>query len=138
MTVQLREDAVQNNRLDIIDTAVGATGTFRIYTGAQPANCTSANAGTLLVTGNLPNPALAAASGGTMAKNGTWSWTASGGAASTPGHFRIYNSQATMDGTTCQFQGDAAIGSGSLNMDGTITSGQTVTISAFTFTEGND
>jgi hypothetical protein len=39
--------------------------------------------------------------------------------------------------TTCHMQGDAAVGSGSLNFDGTITSGQTVTISTFTMTDGN-
>jgi hypothetical protein len=138
MTVQLREDAVQNNRLDAINTAIGASGAIRIYTGAQPALPTTANSGTLLVTMNLPNPAFAAGAGGTMAKSGTWSGTASGGAADTPGHFRIYNSQATLDGTTCQMQGSCAIGSGDINFDGAITSGQTVTISTMVLTEGND
>ena len=139
MTVQLRETEVQNVRLDAIDTAVGVSGSCRIYTGAQPANPTSANSGTLLAHINLPNPAFAAASTGTMAKNGTWQDTsADGGTASTPGHFRIYNSQATMDGTTCMLQGSCAIGSGDINFDGTITAGQSVTINTFTLTEGND
>jgi hypothetical protein len=112
---------------------------MRIYTGAQPADCTAANSGTLLSHINLPNPAFAAAATGTMAKSGTWQDTsADGGSASTPGHFRLYNSQVTMDGTTCVGQGDCAIGSGMANFNGTITAGQQVTINTAVFTEGND
>jgi hypothetical protein len=139
MAIQLRETEVQNVRLDAIDTAIGASGSLRIYTGAQPALPTSVNSGTLLAHILLPNPAFAAAATGTMAKSGTWSdASADGGSASTPGHFRFYNSQATMDGTTCVMQGDCAIGSGIINFNGTITAGQTVTISTMVLTEGND
>ena len=138
MAYQLLE-AVQNARLDQIDTLIGASGSLRIYTGAQPALCTSANTGTLLAHINLPNPAFAAAATGTMAKSGTWQdASADGGSASTPGHFRFYNSQVTMDGTTCVGQGDCAIGSGLINFDGTITAGQQVTINTMVITEGND
>lgn len=136
MTIQFRE-AVRNARLDQIESTGGASCAMRVYTGAQPADCTQANSGTLLVDFNLPADWMAAASGGTKAKSGTWSGTASGGSGSTPGHFRIYNSQATKDGTTCIIQGSCAIGSGDINFDGTITSGQTVTISTFTLTSGN-
>jgi hypothetical protein len=87
---------------------------------------------------NLPSDWMAAASGGTKGIAGTWSdASADGGSASTPGHFRIYNSQATMDGTTCIIQGSAGIGSGDMNFNGTITAGQAVSISAFTLTAGN-
>ena len=139
MAVQLRETEVQNVRLDAIDTAIGVSGSLRVFTGAQPANCTLANSGTLLAHIVLPNPAMAVASAGTMAKSGTWQdASADGGSTSTPGHFRIYNSQVTMDGTTCMLQGSCAIGSGDINFDGTITAGQSVTINTFTLTEGND
>jgi hypothetical protein len=80
---------------------------------------------------------MADASGGQKAKAGTWSGTASGGAGATPGHFRIYNSQSTKDGTTCIIQGSAGIGSGDMSFDGTITSGQTVTVNSFTLTDAN-
>jgi hypothetical protein len=80
---------------------------------------------------------MAGASGGSKAKAGTWSWSASGGSGSTPGHFRIYNNQSTKDGTTCILQGSAGIGSGDMSFDGTFTSGQTVTVTAFTLTDGN-
>lgn len=136
MAIQLRS-TIRDARLDAIESAGGASCAIRIYTGAQPADCTQANSGTLLVDGNLPADWMAAASGGSKAKAGTWSWTASGGAGDTPGHFRVYNSQATKDGTTCIIQGDAAIGSGSMNFDGTITSGQVVTVNTFTLTSGN-
>lgn len=136
MAIQLRS-TIRDARLDAIEVTGGTTCAIRIYTGAQPADCATANSGTLLVDGNLPTDWMAAASGGSKAKNGTWSWTASGGAAATPGHFRIYNNQSTKDNTTCIIQGSCAIGSGDINFDGTITSGQTVTINSFTLTDAN-
>lgn len=137
MAIQLR-DTIRNARLDAIETTGGTTCNLTVYTGAQPADCATANSGTVLVSINLPSDWMNAASGGTKAKSASaWSAAASGGAGATPGHFRIYNSTATKDGTTCIIQGDAAIGSGSMNFDGTITSGQTVTISTFTLTDAN-
>src|SRR3990170_1894601 len=137
MTIQFK-DTVRSGRLDAIETVGGTSCALRVYTGAQPADVTQANAGTMLAEMNLPADWLAAASGGTKAIAGTWQdASADAGAGATPGHFRIYNSQATKDGTTCIIQGDAAIGSGSMNFDGTITSGQTVTINSFTLTDGN-
>jgi len=138
MTVQLRVEC-QNAKLDAVDTYIGTTGSLRVFTGAQPAAVTDANSGTLLAHIDLPNPAFAAAGTGTMAKSGTWQdASADGGAGSTPGHFRIYNSQATMDGTTCVMQGSCGIGSGDISFNGTITAAQQVTISTMVLTEGND
>lgn len=136
MAIQNRTET-RNAKLDAIETFGGASCALRIYTGAQPADCTAANSGTLLATILLPADWMGNAAAGVKAKAGVWSVAASGGAGSTPGHFRIYNSQATMDGTTCIQQGSAGIGSGDLSFDGTITAGQTVTISAFAWTEGN-
>jgi len=136
MAIQLK-DTIRNARLDSIESTGGTSCSLRLYTGAQPSDVTQANAGTLLLDINLPADWMAAASAGAKAKAGTWSGTASGGSASTPGHFRIYNSQATKDGTTCIGQGSCGIGSGDISFDGTITSGQTVTVSTFTLTDGN-
>ena len=137
MAIQLRE-TVRNGRLDAIETVGGASCALRVYTGAQPSDVMQANSGTLLVTINLPADWLAnAASGAKAIAGGPWSGTASGGSASTPGHFRIYNSQATLDGTTCIIQGSCGIGSGDISFNGTITSGQAVSVSAFTLTDGN-
>jgi len=137
MAIQLRS-TIQDARLDAIESTGGTSCALRVYTGAQPADCTAANSGTLLATINLPSDWMAGASGGDKVKAGAWSVAASGGSGSTPGHFRIYNSQATMDGTTCILQGSAGIGSGDLSFDGTITSGQTVTVNTFTLSDGND
>jgi hypothetical protein len=117
-------------RLDQIETTTGATAKLRIATGAAPANCGTADSGTELITITLPSDWMNAASAGTKTKLGTWSGTATGGAGATPGHFRLKDNA----GTTVHMQGTAAIGSGDLNFDGTITSGQTVTISTFTIT----
>jgi hypothetical protein len=136
VAIQLK-DTIRNGRLDAIETVGGASCSLRVYTGTQPADVTQANSGTLLVTMNLPADWLAAAGSGSKAIAGSWSGTASGGAASTPGHFRIYNSQATQDGTTCIIQGSSGIGSGDISFNGTITSGQTVSVSAFTLTDAN-
>jgi hypothetical protein len=137
MGIQLKAEC-RNARLDAIETYGSTSCALRIYTGAQPADCITANSGTLLVDINLPADWMQAAAAGSKAKGaGAWSAAASGGAAATPGHFRIYNSQATKDQTTCFIQGSCAIGSGDINFDGTITSGQTVTISAFTLTDAN-
>jgi hypothetical protein len=75
---------------------------------------------------------MAAAASGAKAKSGTWSATAS--ATGTAAHFRLYDS----GGSTCKIQGTVGAGSGDLSLDNTsITSGQTVTISTFTLTDGN-
>lgn len=136
MAVQLK-DTIRNARLDAIETTGGGSCSLRVYTGAQPADVTQANAGTLLIDINLPADWLANAASGQKAKAGVWSGSASGGAGATPGHFRIYNSQVTKDGTTCIIQGSCGIGSGDMSFDGTITSGQTFTVNAFTLTDGN-
>jgi hypothetical protein len=137
--VAIQENVLTRNaRLDQIEVLNGVSCALRVYTGAQPADCSQANSGTLLVTINLPADWMANAGSGQKAKTATaWSAAASGGAGSTPGHFRLYNSQVTLDGTTCFMQGSCGIGSGDLSFDGTITSGQTITISAFTLTEAN-
>lgn len=135
MAVQLRA-ATRDAMLDQIESLNGTSCSMRIYTGAQPSDVTQANSGTVLADFNLPTDWMAAASGGTKAKAGTWQDT-SADATGTPGHFRIYNSQATKDGTTCFMQGSCGVGSGDINFDGTITAGQQVTINTFTLTAGN-
>lgn len=136
MAIQMAA-AVRNARLDAIETNIGTTVRIKVFTGAVPSDCTQANSGTDLVTITLPSDWLAAASGGTKAIAGSWTGTATAGSGATPGHWRLYNSSVTFDGTTCMMQGTAAIGSGDMNFNGTITSGQTVTVSTFTLTDGN-
>jgi hypothetical protein len=125
--------AVRNAKLDAVETATGTDAVLKIRTGAQPATCATADAGTVLVTMTLPSDWMAAAGSGTKAKAGTWS-DASADATGTAAHFRIYAS----DGTTCHAQGTVGQGSGDLSLDNTsIVATQTVTVTAFTLTAGN-
>lgn len=127
--------AVRNARLDAIETAVGTSAVLKIRTGAAPANVATADSGTVLATLNLPSDWMAAASGASKALLGTWQ-DSSADAAGTAGHYRIYAS----DGTTAHVQGTvtATGGGGDMTLDNTsIAVGQQVTITAFSFTEGN-
>ena len=132
MAVQLSV-AVRNARLDAIETTIGATAVLKIRSGSVPADCATADAGTVLATLTLPSDWMAAASGGSKAKSGTWQDT-SADATGTAAHFRIYEST----GTTCGLQGTVGVGSGDLQVDSTsFTSGQSFSITGFTITDGN-
>lgn len=127
--------AVRNARLDAIESTVSTSAVLKIRSGAAPANCGTADSGTVLVTMSLPSDWMAAASGGSKAMSGTWQ-DASADATGTAAHFRIYAS----DGTTCHMQGSvtATGGGGDMTLDNTsIASGQQVNITSFTITDGN-
>lgn len=132
MALQYSSD-IYLGRLDFVETTTGASPKLRIFSGAAPANCAAADTGTLLCEMTLPVDWMNAASGTTKTLLGTWSGTASAGSAATPTHFRIWNSGAT----ACKIQGSAGIGTGDLQVNGTITSGQTVTVTSFTLTAAN-
>ncbi len=125
--------AVRNAQLDALETILGATPKLLIYTGTPPADCATGATGTLLATLTLPSDAFSDAAAGVKAKTGVWSGTASAGAGATPGYWRL----TANNGTTVGAQGTCAIGSGDMNFDGTITSGQAITISAFSVTAAN-
>lgn len=126
--------AVRNARINSIETTIGTAAVLKIRTGAQPADCATADSGTVLVSMILPSDWMGAASSGSASKLGTWSGTA--GAGGTAGYFRVYAS----DGTTCGAQGSvtATGGGGDMTVDNTsIASGQTVTVNTFSITAGN-
>ena len=126
--------AARNAMLDTLETAIGTSAVLKIRSGTVPATVATADAGTVLATLNLPSDWLAAASSGSKALSGTWQ-DASADGAGTAAHFRIYAS----DGTTAHVQGTvtATGGGGDLTLDNTsITAGQSVTISSFTFNMG--
>lgn len=127
--------AVRNARLDAVETAIGASAILKLRTGAAPANCATADSGTVVATLNLPSDWMAAASGGTKAKSGTWE-DLSADATGTVAHFRIYAS----DGTTCHAQGTvtATGGGGDMTLDNVaVNAGQAITVTGFTLTAGN-
>ena len=133
MTVQFSV-AVRNARLDVVETTVGTSPKLRILTGAKPADCATAQSGTLLVEVTCPADWLNAASGGQKTLAGAW--TAAAGASGNAGYYRIMDSS----GTVCHEQGTitATGGGGDMTVDNIIiASGQTVTVTTKTFTEGN-
>ncbi len=126
--------AARNAALDAIEAAVGAAAILKIRSGAVPANCGTADSGTVLATLNLPSDWMAAAASGSKGKSGIWEDTAAD-AAGTAGHFRIYAS----DGVTCHIQGTVTItgGGGDMTLDNTnIAVGQVVTVTSFTINGG--
>lgn len=134
MGIQL-STAVRNARLDAIETAIGTSAVLKIRSGAAPANCGTADSGTVLATVTLPSDWMANAASGSKAKSGTWEDT-SADAAGTAGHFRIYAS----DGTTVHMQGTitATGGGGDMTLDNTVlAAGQQFTVTSFTLTEAN-
>jgi hypothetical protein len=127
--------AVRNARLDVIESTISTSAIMRIRTGAAPADCATADAGTILAELTLPSDWLGAAALGAKAKAGTWQ-DASANNNGTAAHFRIYDSA----GTTCHIQGTvtATGGGGDLTVDNTtFASGQAFTVTAFTLTDGN-
>lgn len=114
----------------LADLCDGATMTIRTGAGAGAGNTAT---GTVLSTITLPTPAFGAASGGTVARAGTWedpSADASGDAA----HYRIVcTGGAIFEGTVT-----ATGGGGDLEVANvSFTSGNPFTITAFTLSLAN-
>lgn len=127
--------AVRNARLDTIESTIGTAATLKIRTGAAPADCATADSGTVLATLNLPSDWMSAAASGSKAKLGTWQDT-SADATGTAAHFRLYDS----GGTVCGLQGTVTLtgGGGDLTVDSTsFTAGQSFTVTGFTLTDAN-
>lgn len=134
MSLQLSA-SVRNAMLDAIETAIGTSAVLKIRSGSAPADVATADSGTVLSTVSLPSDWMAAASGGTKAKSGTWQ-DSSADATGTAAHFRIYAS----DGTTAHLQGTvtATGGGGDMTVDNTsFASGQSFTVTGFTLTAAN-
>lgn len=134
MAIQL-STAVRNARLDTVESTIGTSAVLKIRSGAAPADVATADSGTVLATLTLPSDWMAAASGGSKAKAGTWEDT-SADATGTAEHFRVYAS----DGTTAHIQGTVTGtgGGGDMEVQNTsFTSGQAFTITTFTITDAN-
>ena len=118
---------LRTNQVGQIQTSVGSSGTLKIYSGAQPANCAASDPAGLLATITLPSTFLTSASGATTI-SGSWTVTASG--TGTAACFRIHDGSAV-----CHVQGNVTT---DLVLNNTsIASGQTVTVTSFTVTAGN-
>jgi hypothetical protein len=124
---------VRDAKLNSVETTIGTSPILTIRTGAAPANCGTANSGTVLATLTLPSDWMAAASGGTKAISGTWQDT-SADATGTAAHFRIHDST----GTTCHIQGTVGTSATDMIVDSvSFTATQSFSITSFTLTAGN-
>lgn len=136
MAVQLGT-TLRNNMLNQYESTLGTTPKLILRSGAQPADCAAVDTGTFLGILTLPSDWMNAASSGSITKLGTWTGTAS--ATGTIGHYRLKDVTATSTndtGTTYE-QGSCGIGTGDLQLDNTsVTSGQNVTITTWTRTQG--
>ena len=118
---------LRNNQVAQIQTTIGGRGTLKVFSGAEPAYCAAADPTGLLATIALPASFLTS-SGGVTTIAGTWSVTASG--SGTAATFRMYDGSLV-----CHVQGNTTT---DLVLNNTsITSGQTVSVTAFTVTAGN-
>ncbi len=127
--------AVQNARLDAIESTISTSAILKMRTGSAPANCAAADTGTVLATVSLPADWMNAAASGVKTKLGTWEDT-SADASGTVLHFRVYDS----GGTTCHIQGTVTLTGmgGDMTVDNTVfAAGQDFTVTSFTITDGN-
>lgn len=118
---------LRNNQIGQIQSTVGSSGTLKIFSGTEPANCAAADPSGLLATIVLPASFLTS-SGGVTTIAGSWSVAASG--TGTAVCFRMYDGSVV-----CHVQGNVTT---DLVLNNTsITTGQTVQVTAFTVTAGN-
>ena len=131
------KDATRDTRLDALTTALGTAAFLEIFTGSPPgktAGTFNADTGTKLASLACSNPVAPGSAAGVLTFSTITSGT--GLASGTPGYFR-FKTAASGAASTVIIEGDAAVGSGSLNFSSTIASGGTVSITSATITEGN-
>lgn len=123
---------LRTNQVAQLQATVGASGSLKMFSGAEPANCAASDPSGTLVTITLPASFLTSAAAATTIA-GTWSAAASG--TGTAASWRIYDGSAV-----CHIQGNitATGGGGNMTLDNTsIASGQTITVGTYTNTAGN-
>jgi hypothetical protein len=114
---------LRNNQVAQIQATIGASGTLKIFSGAEPANCAAADP-----AGLIPLPAaFLTSAGGVTTIAGVWSAAATG--AGTAQSFRMYDGSGV-----CHVQGNMA---DLVLNNNNIAVGQTVTVTSFTVTAGN-
>lgn len=124
---------LRNNQVSQIQTTVGGTGRVVIFSGAEPANCAAADPAGPLATITLPATFLTSTGGATTIA-GTWSATATG--TGTAASFRMYDTPVSAG--VCHVQGNCQVSGGDLNLNNlSIATGQTVTVTSFSVTAGN-
>jgi len=129
---------LRDAQLDAVESTLGTSAILEIWSGTEPADADTADgAGDILCSITLPSDWMAAASGGSKAKSGTWSGTgtSAAGTGTDATYFRL-----TTSGGTVHMQGTvtATGGGGDMTVDNiSIAESQTVVVSTFTLTAGN-
>lgn len=126
--------AVRNAQLDALNSQTGTSAKLRIYNGTRPANANTAiTSQTMLVELTCNATAFAAAaSGGVLTANAISNGTAA--ATGTASWFRLWQS----NGTTAIMDGDVSTSGADVNLNNTsIATGQTVSVTSFTVTDGD-
>lgn len=122
---------IRNAMLDTITTNAGGSALLRIYDGARPA---TGGATTVLLAELVCNATFAAAAAAGLLTLNAIAQDASANATGTASWFRIVKA----DGVTHVLDGSVAVSGSDLNLSTTsIVSGQPVSITSFTITEGN-
>lgn len=134
MALQI-DATTRTSQIQQIATALN-NGSIKLFSGSVPANTAASDPATTIATGTLP-AALTASAGAFAFSN--LSLTGAAGAGAAPGTMptvaRFYNSA----GTTCiaQMTVTATGGGGDITLQNNVATGQTVTLTTVTFTEGN-
>jgi len=125
--------AVRSSMMTALNTAIGTSCQWRIYSGTQPAGPDSTATGTLLaeLTGNVAS--FGSVTSGVLTATLPITQDSSANATNTAGYFRILTS-----GSVAVIDGEVGVTGADLNLNSTsITAGAIVQISAATFTAGN-
>jgi len=125
MTVRL-DLSIRNEIVDEVVSTLGI-GTLKIYTGTQPASADSAATGTLLVSILFDNGMTTASNGSSDLSIPPESGTAV--ASGTAGWGRLERSGLNIDGSVATSGGDFTINTT------TITTGDSISLTAFTLTQ---
>lgn len=123
---------VRNAQLDAVESTISTAPLFTLRTGAPPADCATANSGTVLASFTMPSDWMAGASSGSKAKSGTWQDTSADNSG-TIGHFRVRDS----GDVACHIQGTAGTSADLVTDSASITAGQSFTVNTFTLNAGN-
>lgn len=121
----------RTNAMTQLATDIGASAVIKIFSGAAPATCATADTGTLGVTFAGNAGGFGSASAGVLTASAVANATA--GASITAGYFRIYPSAATT--TNAVVQGTCGTSGTDMILTSTsITNGQTCNFTSLTVT----
>lgn len=124
----------RNDRCTALVTTAGTGSVMQIRSGTRPANANSAVTGTLLATLTWTGVSVGSCSGGVLDVNEAGATQNSASHTSgTPGYIRWLKS----DGTTVVMDIDVCGSAPCWTFTGTVATGQNVTLTAMSLTEGN-